>query len=488
MFRETSKEHKMDSESKRPREDELGESGEPGEQGNKQKVHKPGAAPSTNGSINDSTNGSTNGSNGSNETSWAKVDGSWKLPQISKAQSAEAKRFLKTQGMKAFLSKYLPEGPTTRSLLELTLLLGFFPLTQGEEVDDERNFNRAIKMLQKAMNRAVSTRSRLPDFNKVSQAVEAIQNANKILVLTGAGISTSLGIPDFRSSKGIYAMVGDLKVEDPQEVFDLQTFKADPEIFYQVAHMVLPPENVWTATHQFIKLLSDKGKLLRNYTQNIDNIEATVGIPKEQYIQCHGSFATAICRTCKREIEGHKIYKIIRKQEMPVCSRCYEKRREFLKYNDNAGDMGIMKPGITFFGEDLPEKFHANIENDCRECDLVVCIGTSLKVSPVNDIVNLVGEDVPQILINKDDITHSEFDVTLLGLCDEVVTFLSDELNWELDHKDVTKFHNDGLVLKELDADVGLYAVDCPGRVEREKKQAEEKLDNKGDEPVPSDD
>lgn len=96
---------------------------------------------------------------------------------------------------------------------------------------------------------------------------------------------------------------------------------------------------------------------------------------------------------------------------------------------------GVMKPDITFFGELLPAKFHDTINEDLHECDLVISVGTSLKVAPVADIVDKVPPSVPQILINRDPITHCNFDVSLLGYCDDVAELLERKLGWK-DEKD----------------------------------------------------
>lgn len=111
---------------------------------------------------------------------------------------------------------------------------------------------------------------------------------SKIMVLTGAGISVSCGIPDFRSSGGIYAR---LKREYPQlsrpeDMFDFDVFKSDPRPFYSFAKDIFPGQFRPSITHQFIRSLERRSKLLQNYTQNIDTLERVAGISKVCY--CHG--------------------------------------------------------------------------------------------------------------------------------------------------------------------------------------------------------
>src|ERR1700712_3782784 len=93
-------------------------------------------------------------------------------------------------------------------------------------------------------------------------------------------------------------------------------------MFYKLASDILPMPNKWTPTHQFIRVLQDQDKLLRNYTQNIDNIESVAGIKSNKVIQCHGSFATATCRKCGFHIPGDQIFESIRQKKVAYCTRC----------------------------------------------------------------------------------------------------------------------------------------------------------------------
>lgn len=136
-------------------------------------------------------------------------------------------------------------------------------------------------------------------------------------------ISTSLGIPDFRSKNtGLYSQLGHLGLSDPQEVFDIEIFRDDPSIFYSVAKDILPSTNRFSPTHAFIRLLQDKDKLLTNFTQNIDNIEGHAGILPEKLIQCHGSFATASCLECRYKVKCEEIYADLKAGKVARCARC----------------------------------------------------------------------------------------------------------------------------------------------------------------------
>lgn len=374
------------------------------------------------------------------------------------------RKFLKTRGVMSFLERYLPPTASSENIIDLIVKLGFVPRNIPPVAAGE-NLLQLIKLLHLAMKRIRQLRSRLDTFHTVDHVLAKLRSANKILVITGAGISTSLGIPDFRSSKGFYSRISNLGLSDPQEVFDLDIFRTDPGIFYLIAHMILPPDNVYAPLHRFIRLLQDKNKLLRNYTQNIDNLEANAGIAYDKMIQCHGSFAFSTCVTCGYKVEGETLYPTMRKHQIPYCPRCLKKRAKLMRSDetDVEESYGVMKPDITFFGEALPRVFHDNIARDLEDCDLVISIGTSLKVAPVADIVDKVPPEVPQILINKDPIQHCNFDVSLLGYCDDVVSYLCHRLGaeWDIDHSgyaDLVGKDGANLVL-EAGNDKGLYHV-----------------------------
>lgn len=141
-------------------------------------------------------------------------------------------------------------------------------------------------LLLLAMTREMSKRPKLRNWNTVDDAVHLLKTCKNIIVLTGAGISTSLGIPDFRSAgTGLYSKLAHLGLNDPQEVFNITVFREDPTIFFSVARDILPETERFSPTHAFIAMLQQKGKLLTNYSQNIDNLESKAGITADKLIQ-----------------------------------------------------------------------------------------------------------------------------------------------------------------------------------------------------------
>ncbi|CAG5117926.1 unnamed protein product, partial [Candidula unifasciata] len=265
-------------------------------------------------------------------------------------------------------------------------------------------------------------RKKLNDINTLDDVLRVLSASKKIIVLTGAGVSVSCGIPDFRSRDGVYARLAKdfPNLPDPQAMFDIHFFRHDPRPFFKFAREIFPGQFKPSPCHRFIRMLEEKGKLLRNYTQNIDTLEQVAGI--QRVVQCHGSFATATCTVCGHKVDSSAIRDEIFSQVIPRCPRCSPQ-------HPNA----VMKPDIVFFGEGLPEHFHNQMAADKDECDLLIVIGSSLKVRPVALIPNSLPGSVPQILINRERLHYLNFDVELLGNCDDIVGELCRRLGpgWE---------------------------------------------------------
>ncbi|XP_019949929.2 NAD-dependent protein deacetylase sirtuin-1 isoform X1 [Paralichthys olivaceus] len=264
-------------------------------------------------------------------------------------------------------------------------------------------------------------RKKRKDINTLEDVVRLLHESKRILVLTGAGVSVSCGIPDFRSRDGIYARlaVDFPDLPDPQAMFDIEYFRRDPRPFFKFAKEIYPGQFQPSPCHKFISMLDKRGKLLRNYTQNIDTLEQVAGV--QRIIQCHGSFATASCLVCKHTVDCEAIREDIFNQVVPHCPRCPDI------------PLAIMKPDIVFFGENLPEMFHRAMKQDKDEVDLLIVIGSSLKVRPVALIPNSIPHEVPQVLINREQLPHLNFDVELLGDCDVIVNELCHRLGGDFE-------------------------------------------------------
>ncbi|KAJ1963068.1 NAD-dependent histone deacetylase sir2 [Dispira parvispora] len=313
--------------------------------------------------------------------------------------------------------------------------------------------SQLVSVLKMVVTQHIQRQRRLANITTVDDVVELLRKSRNIMILTGAGVSVSCGIPDFRSPNGIYARLGDFGLQDPQEMFDIEYFREAPQIFYSFARELYPSNFVPSPSHYFIRLLENRGQLLRNYTQNIDTLEHQTGI--ERVINCHGSFATARCIRCGHQVAGEFIKPAIFAQEVPPCPRCTSKAPESKpspprkhrtgwqdsNSDDSSSDNGagstppaILKPDITFFGEKLPDTFEKTFLDDRHQVDLLLVIGSSLKVQPVSEVTAELPGRVPQILINRTPNLHVNFDVQLLGNCDDILSLLCHRLGWDLTH------------------------------------------------------
>ncbi|RDX48151.1 SIR2-domain-containing protein [Lentinus brumalis] len=361
----------------------------------------------------------------------------------------QMKHFLKEKGMTAFLNEYVVQRGAP-----IPKLLYAFGVCLCKELRMKQP-RTLMYFLRVALSQELEARERLVAYSTIDDAVNLIAGAKRILILTGAGISVSCGIPDFRSRNGLYASLqesGEYDLNDPQEMFDIQYFRENPAVFYSFASKIYPSNFIPSPCHRFIKLIEDKGKLLRNYTQNIDTLETLAGV--QRVVQCHGSFATASCINCRTRVAGSEIADDIMNQKVPLCKVCNvpqaptatsksgkkkgkKKKDGWDSDESDEPDLplyppGIMKPDITFFGEKLDDSFEQSLMEDRDKVDLVIIIGTSLKVAPVSDTISHLPHSVPQILINKTPIRHINPDIVLLGNADEIVLYLCRRLGWDL--------------------------------------------------------
>ncbi|NWU97840.1 SIR3 deacetylase, partial [Upupa epops] len=212
------------------------------------------------------------------------------------------------------------------------------------------------------------------------------KQCQRVVVMAGAGISTPSGIPDFRSpGSGLYSNLEQYDIPYPEAIFELVYFLANPKPFFALAKELYPGNYRPNYAHYFLRLLHDKGLLLRLYTQNIDGLERAAGIPPARLVEAHGTFATATCTVCRRNFPGEDFRGDVMADRIPRCPVC----------------AGLIKPDIVFFGEELPPRFLLHL-TDFPRADLLLVIGTSLEVEPFASLAGAVGSSVARVLINRD--------------------------------------------------------------------------------------
>ncbi|XP_071618255.1 NAD-dependent protein deacetylase sirtuin-3, mitochondrial isoform X2 [Heliangelus exortis] len=245
------------------------------------------------------------------------------------------------------------------------------------------------------------------------------EQCRRVVVMAGAGISTPSGIPDFRSpGSGLYSNLEQYDIPYPEAIFELRYFFINPKPFFTLAKELYPGSYRPNYAHYFLRLLHDKGLLLRLYTQNIDGLERAAGIPPDRLVEAHGTFATATCTACRRNFPGEDFRGDVLADRVPRCPVC----------------SGVIKPDIVFFGEELPQRFLLYL-TDFPRADLLFIIGTSLEVEPFASLAGAVGRSVPRVLLNRDLVgpfawQQRHNDVTQLGDVVSGVEKLVELLGW----------------------------------------------------------
>ena len=217
------------------------------------------------------------------------------------------------------------------------------------------------------------------DFDaKIQRFAELLADASKIAALTGAGISTESGIPDFRSSTGIYRTTS-------EAVFSIDFFNENPGEFYRIfgpfyAQTVAATPN---AGHVALADLERLGKRVEIVTQNIDALHSAAG---STFVwEIHGTLRTSSCVACERTFEPPVFGATVAAGEIPRCPECG----------------GVLKPDVVFYGEALPERPLRRAQLAMWETRLLLVLGTSLQVYPAAGLPRECDSDVPFVVVNK---------------------------------------------------------------------------------------
>ena len=252
---------------------------------------------------------------------------------------------------------------------------------------------------------------------------------SKILFMVGAGISTSAGIPDFRSKTGLFKQLQDkYNLSSPEEFFLKQTFLEKPQYFYEFTKLFDLSKINSTITHKFMKFFVDKNIVKYIYTQNIDGLEIKAKIPNDKLIFAHGNFYNGHCAKCNKEIDIQKINEGIEKSEIYYCPEC----------------KGPCKPNVVFYGESLPQRFFEKLQ-ECKDVDLIIIMGTSLKVQPFASLPYLTNPKADILVINMENVGGYDFhrlysnSLIIEGKTDESVIKLLNDCNMIDEFKEFMK-------------------------------------------------
>lgn len=249
------------------------------------------------------------------------------------------------------------------------------------------------------------------DIADVKKAAALLRDSERVVALTGAGISTPSGIPDFRSrDTGLWGNV------DPMSVASLLSFRHAPEKFFEwsrpLTHKIITADP--NPAHTSLVKLEEAGILVAIVTQNIDNLHYKAGSMVVHEV--HGHLREATCINCfHHEQATEHIQRFVDDSTIPTCEKCG----------------GILKPDIVLFGEQLPFKVANDAQEAVSKSDLVLIVGSSLEVTPVALFpLRAVDRGAKLIIINEeptyldsraDIVFHNDAAKVLPRLVDEVL-------------------------------------------------------------------
>ncbi|KAK5053961.1 hypothetical protein LTR84_001923 [Exophiala bonariae] len=328
--------------------------------------------------------------------------------------------------------------------------------------------------------------------------LKALRTRRKIVVIAGAGISVSAGIPDFRSSDGLFTSLrGEHKLKSSgKELFDASVYKDDHSTssFHDMVRKLskLSENAKPTAFHRFLARLSTEGRLLRLYTQNVDGLESSLPplatqvplnhkAPWPQTIQLHGGLEKMMCQKCRHisDFQAH----IFQGPTPPLCPQCVAADTLRTAHaGKRSHGVGRLRPRIVLYNEHNPddEAIGAVTTADFRtRPDAVVVVGTSMKIPAVRRIVHEMCQivrdrrDGTTIWINRDPVPPGKdlenlWDLVVKADCDEVA-HQAGLREWDDERPDIKESYTaeDLEKVRSSQGDIEIEIPPSPTKIER---------------------
>lgn len=214
------------------------------------------------------------------------------------------------------------------------------------------------------------------------QLKKYIEESNNIVFFGGAGVSTESGIPDFRSKDGLYNQ-HDVQFDkyEPEYLLSRDCLYNNPKVFYEFYRQKMDTRNVEpNITHKVLAKMEEMGKLKAIVTQNIDGLHQKAG--SKNVFEIHGTTQRNYCSKCKKEYDSDFLFN--NKETIPKC-----------------GCGGLIRPDVTLYSEDLPDKAVDAAVKAISEADMLIIGGTSLQVYPASTYISYFsGKHL--VVINKE--------------------------------------------------------------------------------------
>ena len=247
-----------------------------------------------------------------------------------------------------------------------------------------------------------------------------LERSRRVVVLTGAGISTDSGIPDFRGPQGVWT-----KNPEAEKAATLQAYVADPELRRRAWRNRLTSP-MWSsepnAGHHALVDLERSGRLHTLVTQNIDGLHQKAGSDPERIIEIHGTTLEVICLTCGHRQPAEPVHERVRGgDDDPACT---------VALADGAACRGILKPATISFGQNLVAEDLFRAEAAAATCDLLLAVGSTLAVFPAAGLVPVaVRHGAGVIIVNGDPTEMDQLaDVVVNGSISECLRALVEGL------------------------------------------------------------
>ncbi len=240
----------------------------------------------------------------------------------------------------------------------------------------------------------------MAERNQLQALAAELGNAERVVVFTGAGMSTESGIPDFRSPGGLWSRFKPVEYQD---------YLVSESARHQAWEMLLEIDRDWSAVspnrgHEAIARLVNLGIVTHVITQNIDGLHQASGVPQQQVIELHGTSKYAHCLDCRTRYELAPLKaQFVAEGVAPRCDTCG----------------GLVKLAVISFGEPMPEGPMAEADAAIQQCDLCLAIGSSLQVYPAAGFPILAKRNGARLVILNREPTELD-DIADLVINDEI--------------------------------------------------------------------
>jgi NAD-dependent deacetylase len=242
-------------------------------------------------------------------------------------------------------------------------------------------------------------------MSESQQLADLLRGASRILLFTGAGISTGSGIPDFRGPQGVWTRRRPVYYDDFMRSEAARIEHWDFKLEGWVSFRDAQPN----AAHHAVAALDRAGKVLAVVTQNIDGLHARAGVPPSRLVELHGTNLFVECQSCGRRSDPQPHFDSFQRTHRPPRCACG----------------GFLKPATISFGQALREEDLRRARAAAMHCDLVIALGSTLSVYPAAEFPLIAARrGVPYVIINRGATEHDGLPEVTLRLEGDVAELL----------------------------------------------------------------